>query len=97
MTDDKLKEAAKEYSEKVKISFPMSRHLRELERLSFIAGAQHIRQTEVAELKEKYIWLIRHAWLCSSISKAKAADLLGVSLIDFDNALAKLGKNGGGE
>jgi hypothetical protein len=41
------------------------------------------------ELKRKYAWLIRHAWICAAISKAKAAELLGCSLIDFDEKISQ--------
>lgn len=39
---------------------------------------------ENKKLKYEYALLIRHAWLCAAISKAKAAELLEVPLIDFD-------------
>lgn len=44
---------------------------------------------EIDKLKRKYAWLIRHAWMCAAISKAKAAELLGCSLIDFDEKISQ--------
>lgn len=46
-------------------------------------------QKEIAELERKYAWLIQHSWVCAAISKAKAAELLGCSLIDFDEKISQ--------
>lgn len=48
-----------------------------------------VQRREIAELKRKYAWLIRHSWMCSAISKAKAAQLLGCFLVDFDEKIAQ--------
>lgn len=42
---------------------------------------------EVEKIQSDYRWLIRHAWMSVAISKAKAAELLGCSLIDFDEVM----------
>lgn len=43
---------------------------------------------QITELTRKLEWLIRHAWMSSAISKAKAAELLGCTLIDFDEKIS---------
>lgn len=42
---------------------------------------------DAQELRTDYSWLIKHSWESGAISKAKAAELLGVPLIDFDEAI----------
>lgn len=52
-------------------------------------------QAEIARLKAKlenrFKWLVRHSLLTSSISRAKAAELLEVPLIDLDQELDSIG------
>lgn len=60
-------------------------------RLLDFEGRTYLQNQEITALKLKYKWLIMHSWMCSSISKAKAAEMLGVPLIDFDEEMSKIG------
>ena len=48
---------------------------------------QYVKLYDYRTLEYKYAWLIKHAWMSAAISKAKAAELLGVALIDFDDII----------
>lgn len=43
---------------------------------------------ELEETQKNLLWLVMHAIDSASISKAKGAELLGVSLIDMDTVLS---------
>jgi hypothetical protein len=48
---------------------------------------QYVNLYDYRTLEYKYAWLIKHAWMSAAISKAKASELLGVALIDFDDII----------
>jgi hypothetical protein len=50
----------------------------------------YVKYFDYDNLENAHRWLIHHAWLTGSISKAKAAELLGVPLIDFDAEISKV-------
>lgn len=51
---------------------------------------EYVTSLDYDDLYARHKWLIQHAWLTGSISKAKAAELLGVPLIDFDTDIGKV-------
>lgn len=48
---------------------------------------QYVKLYDYRTLEYKYAWLIKHAWLSNAISKAKASELLGIPLVDFDDII----------
>ena len=47
-------------------------------------AASALYEPMIEELNEKLTWLTMHAHLCAAISKAKAAEILGIPLINLD-------------
>jgi hypothetical protein len=52
-------------------------------------GVKFVTLEQYLALDKKFQWLVEHAMDTASISRAKAADLLDVSLIDLDAHLGR--------
>ena len=60
-----------------------------IEHSAYAALEQKVKELESANtvLSTKFLWLVRHAFDSFAITKARAAELLGVPLIDVDRYL----------